>query len=334
MSTCYIFLGDDPENNPQGILDCIWNDFKATYAPFEDRGIYWDQVYEEFSPVPSDMNEYDLFLVCSNMIDTLNDPHSSFIESPFEAPLVLNDENYSEPFNLFYVKKYLIDEGTLTNDEMILWGLFKPTVSKHPVGYINISGFDGNEIGNDGFSLWVKTIDDIIQFFLMNTDSIVLDIRNNTGGFESNMEYLAKRFIAEKKTYLKSCARNGPGYNDFTDYIYKGLEPAETPYTKSTVLLTNKGTISAAEWFTLVLRIQDHVTHIGGPTRGALSARIVRPLINGWKYTLSIQKVRGPEGEIIEGRGIQPKILVSNTWDELSKNKDRQLEEAISLLNQ
>jgi C-terminal processing protease CtpA/Prc len=96
-------------------------------------------------------------------------------------------------------------------------------------------------------------------------------------------------------------------------------------------MLTNKQTISGGEWFTLALRSQSHVTHVGGTTNGAFSLSLERSLINGWIYSVSVQKVTDMAGKCYEGIGISPEHETTNTEAGLAANKDKQLEDARDL---
>jgi hypothetical protein len=346
LSACNVFLGTEPDDSPQAIFDRIWNDYKETYGAFEDRGVNWNEVRKKYAPlISSGMSDYYLFLVCSDMINTLNDLHSG-LTSPFGNSASLNEnwsmlnnravhasvhgslnEDHSGIANrgaaYINVNEYLNDGYKETGEGKLLWGTFKSDKSKRPVGYISIQGFGLPVFGSDIIPSWVKEIDGIVKSLLKDTDALVLDLRYNEGGIGSNMEYIAARFTSVQKPYIKSCTRNGPGYNDFSPFKTWEIKPAETRYTKPIVLLTSYETVSAGEWFTMALRTQAHVTHAGGTTRGALSAMAVCPLINGWSYTKSVQKVRGPKGEKIEGRGIEPDISLD--WD--------MLRQALALLN-
>jgi len=69
LSSCQIFLGPDPDNNPRGIFDRIWTDFDETYALMDVKGINWNDVYNKYSPrISSDMNDRQLFEVCADML--------------------------------------------------------------------------------------------------------------------------------------------------------------------------------------------------------------------------------------------------------------------------
>jgi hypothetical protein len=328
LSACQVFLGPDPDNNPRGIFDRIWTDFDETYALMDVRGINWNDVYNTFSPrISSDMGDRQLFEVCADMLKTLNDAHV-YLSSPFAFSNSgeLYDNSNKEPFSLEVVKKYLNGGGTTTNDGMFLYGTFS---SKPEAGYIYIAGFASGGIGIAQTQDWARAIDGIVQS-LNNASSLVLDIRGNTGGLISNVDYIASRFTSEQKDYAEVRTKNGPGRNDFTAPVIHTTTPAGSRYTKPIVLLTNKQTISAGEWFTLVLRSQSHVVHAGGTTCGAFSVSLERSLINGWLYSISAQKVTDMAGICYEGTGITPEYKVSNREGELAADRDTQLEYAMN----
>ena len=326
LSACQVFLGSDPDNNPRGIFDRIWTDFDETYALMDIRGINWNDVYDNFSPlISSGMSEQELFGVCADMLKTLNDAHV-YIMSPFAYSNSGGrfDVVNKEPFSLEVVKKYLNNGGSSAGDGMFLYGTFS---SKPNVGYIYIAGFAHGSTGTAQSQDWANEIDGIVQS-LADTDALVLDIRGNRGGLPANVDYIAGRFVSTQKDYVEVRTKNGSGRNDFSSALSNAIKPAGTRYTKPIVLLTNKQTISGGEWFTLALRTQDHVTHAGGTTNGAFSLSLERSLINGWIYSVSVQKVTDMNGICYEGTGITPEYVISNTEAEIAVNKDTQLEYA------
>ena len=102
-------------------------------------------------------------------------------------------------------------------------------------------------------------------------------------------------------------------------------------YTKPVILLTNAQTMSAGEEFTMALVSQSHVTQVGNHTCGVFSLSLERCLANGWKYSVSVQKVTDPEGNIPEGKGIVPSAenLILNP----SVSQDLQFKRARELCN-
>jgi hypothetical protein len=330
LSSCQVFLGPDPGRNPKDIFDRIWTDFDETYALFDVKGINWNDVYRTFSPlVSSGMSEQQLFDVCAGMLKTLNDAHV-YIMSPFASSNSGGrfDVVNKEPFSLEVVKNYLNNGGSSAGDGMFLYGTF---LGKPRTGYIYIAGFASGSTGTAQSQGWAKAIDGIVQS-LADTDSLVLDIRGNRGGLPANVDFIAGRFASVQKDYVVIRTKNGSGRNDFSSSLSNAVKPAGSRYTKPIVLLTNKQTISGGEWFTLALRTQSHVTHAGGKTNGAFSLSLERSVINGWIYSVSVQKVTDVAGICYEGIGITPEHEEANTEAELAAGKDRQLEYARNLL--
>jgi len=332
ISTCSVFLGSDPDNSPQGIFDSIWNDFNKTYALFDIKSIDWDSVYDtHVGRIYSGMGDRELFKVCSDMLGELNDAHVRIASSfeYFNSGDLYGTSNM-EPFNLNIIKtNYLNSNHTSTEDGMFVYGTFK---DKPTVGYIYIKGFAYEE-NTGGSQDWVKTIDSINKN-LSGTDSLVLDLRANTGGLPANVDFIANRFAAVEKDYVSVHTKNGTGRNDFSSPVYYTIKPEGITYTKPVILLTNAQTVSGGEWFTLALRSQSHVTHAGSVTTGALSLSLHRFLVNGWSYWVSVQIVRDMQGICPEAIGITPENqhIKTNTVERIALNIDDQLEYALSIL--
>jgi C-terminal processing protease CtpA/Prc len=322
-SACHIFLGPDPDSSPRGIFEYIWNDYNETYALFNVKGINWNEKYAEYSPqIQDDMSDYDLFRVCAKMLNSLNDFHV-WLSSPFAFSFFWDYNDYDDYDNykdydyaMIYwersgyldiksIRNSLKDEGTLIGkpNSYFLYGTFKERLN---IGYIYISDFNDYVIGVDVIPDWTKEIDNIVKSLRDTTDALIIDIRSNGGGLGSNVDYIASRFVSVEKPYLKSRVKTGPGTNDFSAFKTWTIKPAGITYTKRVVLLTNEGTSSAAEWLVMALRTQPHVIHMGSKTAGGFSPRIVRPLINGWYYSISVMEVTDINGKCFEGEGIHP----------------------------
>jgi C-terminal processing protease CtpA/Prc len=141
-----------------------------------------------------------------------------------------------------------------------------------------------------------------------------------------------------KADYIRISSKTGPGRNDFSTPVTHRIQPDGIRYTKPVVLLTNIVSVSAAERFTLALRNQPDVTHMGTTTRGALSSRMARPMINGWYYTISADKVEDINGICYEGVGIRPaaEFIFSGDWDEWEEpgnRPDKQLNKVLEWLS-
>jgi carboxyl-terminal processing protease len=336
FSSCKFFLGPEPDIGHSEVLKSLWNDFNNIHANLDFRmsanNMYnnWYDVYHNkqtgyAQKINSGMSEESLFEVCADMLEELKDPHVSLFSSDYGYRSYITGVN--ENFNLDKTRSYLKGNGNAGYNKFI-FGTFS---SDPDIGYIYISEF----LYEDNEQESGSAIDSIINA-LEKTKVLVLDVRNNRGGDIYVMEYIAARFASESKDYCKLINKKGPGPNDFSSpiiYTIKSIKEASGNmygYTKPIVLLTNKNTVSMAEWFTLALRTQSHVTHIGTATCGAFSPRKDRFMINGWVYSISPGRVTDMNGNNYEGIGISPdkkEHIIANT----TNNTDKQLEEAFKI---
>jgi len=335
LSACQLFLGQEPDTSPSEVLKSLWNDFNNIHANLDFRMSgnlkynSWHDVYHNKQNgyalrVSTDMSEEALFNVCANMLKELNDPHVGLYAPGKFASSYVDNREY---FNFSHVRSLLIGDG---NDEYknFLYGRFKTNPN---IGYIYISSFISEKPEAEGQE-WGRAIDKIISA-IADTNALVLDVRSNRGGELFSMEYIASRFVSEQKDYLLTRTKTGPGQNDFSKpkvHTVRSVQKSSNNqygYTKKIILLTNRNTVSAAEWFTVALRTQKHVTHVGTPTCGAFSSRNDRFMINGWIYSISPEKVTDINGTYYEGVGKSPnnEHIIENTTD------DDQLDYALEL---
>jgi hypothetical protein len=311
LSACNVFLGPEPDTSPEAILYGLWNDFDKMHAYLDFRMSHnkkynsWDDVYynetigyrRELQKLYPYVGEAQLFSLCARMLGELNDAHVG-LRTP---DIPWSSIGGSGRLNLESIRGYLQEDGSAQYTNF-LYGTFK---LEPQIGYINILSFTHPYLKPGNAEEWAEKINAII-ISLYNTGAIVLDIRYNGGGDPWAMEYLADRFAAKAKDYLKESVKIGPGRNDFSIPQIRIIKPAGTRYTKPIVLLTNGDSVSAAEWFTLALRTQNHVIHTGTPTHGAFSGRVERPMVNGWIYRISPYRITDMDGNCYEGIGISP----------------------------
>jgi hypothetical protein len=312
MGACTVFLGPEPDTGPQAVLKSLWDDFNEIHAYIDIRMSNnrdfesWEGVYEHYnSLLQEDSGGRALFYICSDMLGELADPHVSMFApgGNFFWPKADDAQKIEESwFTLALIRdKYLIDRG-INRGGYFTYGVFIEPYNN--IGYLHIASF----IDNDKLAQkdWALEIDGIVESYGDDIKAIVIDIRNNSGGSCPIAEYIAARFSSVQKNYMQASAKNGPGRNDFAPPMTFRVKPEGTRFTKSIALLTNKASVSAAEWFTMAMKTQRHVTHVGTPTRGAFSPKTSRPMINGWYYTISAFRVTDMNGKCFEGTGISP----------------------------
>ena len=146
-----------------------------------------------------------------------------------------------------------------------------------------------------------------------NASGIILDLRNNPGGFVDQLMRVASQFVPRGTVLL----------------IEEDREGAQTPYaTERTgiaqdiplVILVNNNTASAGEILAGALQEAGRAQVIGEPTFG--TATVLRPfnLDEGASIRLGTTQWLTPDGEVVRGRGITPdqQVILSNWSDILS----------------
>jgi hypothetical protein len=319
LTACNVFLGPDPNiNDPKEVIKDLWAGIDETYAYFDRKkalnpSFDWDKVKDRYlEKANSVTNRSELYDLCKEMLDVELKAYHSLLYAlplPYGKYSKVGGTGYWEP-NEYYVKNM--------NSEYTNFHFGRFNVPNDNIGYIGIASFyvDGDD------KSWVERINEIIKQ-LKDTDAIILDVCGNPGGDVKNTEYIANRFTQKEEPYCKEYTKNGPGRNDFSAPEIHTIKPParETErYTKRIALLTHGGSFSSAEWFTLALRTQPHVTHIGERTCGGFTSGMTRRLINGWYYSVPNRRLEDITGNCWEDFGIAPKILIKNNkidWPDL-----------------
>jgi C-terminal processing protease CtpA/Prc len=162
----------------------------------------------------------------------------------------------------------------------------------------------------------------------------VVDLRGADGGDELLARVIAREFCAAPTVYARSKFRDGPRPTDFGPVYDRTLEPSDRPFTKPVVCILGPGCVSSGEGLAQMLVCSPNVTSIGLPTRG--SSGNPRPFkLPGVPVTIVFSRWVDlmPDGQPIEGRGIQPRIRV-DVPDIAFKDKDPIWERAVELLRE
>ena len=133
-------------------------------------------------------------------------------------------------------------------------------------------------------------------------ERLILDLRNNEGGWVEQAEEAAARFLpAGSGIYVQ---RDGDGEEEEEAIVPEGNEPLDVPL----VVLVNKGSASSAEILAGALRDNDRAELVGGTTFGAETVLEERPLKDGSAILLATAEWLTPDGDAIKGSGIEPDV--------------------------
>lgn len=194
----------------------------------------------------------------------------------------------------------------------------KSSVLDNHIGYIQIVSFMGGTTPNE----FVEALENT-----KNTDSIIIDLRGNTGGLLDNAVFIANMFIQQGKI-VDIIYRNG----------YKktiSANPDQKLLNKPVVVLVNGASASASEILSGALRDYKKAKLVGKKTFGKGLVQKVVPLPNQTGVNITIARYLTPNGTDINKLGIKPDVEIGNDFDFYLNNnkKDIQLETAKDILN-
>ena len=137
-----------------------------------------------------------------------------------------------------------------------------------------------------------------------SSDQLILDLRNNGGGYLNSVSAVASLFLAENKVVMTEQYASGP------DDVIK-TSGGQLTNIHNIVVLVNQNTASAAEVMTLALKQQrDDVTIIGTTTYGKGTVQVSRTFSDGSALKYTTAKWVSPDGTWVNGVGITPDVEV------------------------
>ncbi len=161
------------------------------------------------------------------------------------------------------------------------------------MGYIRISEFDGNTAAQ-----FRKAIGD-----MGGIDSLIIDLRNNPGGFLSTVNEIADIILPEGNiTYIEY--KNGEKKYYKSDAAHLDMNIA---------VLVNQNSASASEVLTGAIKDYGAGTIVGTTTFGKGVVQDSFRLRDGSCVKLTVAKYYTPNGVCIHGTGIKPDVEVFST---------------------
>jgi carboxyl-terminal processing protease len=155
-------------------------------------------------------------------------------------------------------------------------------------------------------------------------EGLILDLRRNPGGGLDATVDVADMFL-DDGVIITQVDRDG------RETVYEanpGHEAGDLPV----VMLVGPGSASGSEVLAAALRDHGRATLIGEKTFGKGSVNHIRQLSNGGALYVTIARWRTPNGELIEGVGLEPDVSVALTPEDAQADRDTQLFAAIDFL--
>lgn len=164
------------------------------------------------------------------------------------------------------------------------------------------------------------------EMLAQNPDGLILDLRNNGGGFLNTAVDISSEFMTDGVALYEE-------YGDGTRDSY-ALQDGGLAIDIPMVVLVNGGTASASEILASALQDYGRAQLVGETTFGKGSVQISRNLSNGQgALRITIAHWLTPEERQIDGIGLEPDVVVPLTDEDAQAQRDPQLDRALELLN-
>ena len=157
---------------------------------------------------------------------------------------------------------------------------------KPGVGYIDMTrGFN--------YTTTDELLDALDRLHAKGMTSLVLDLRNNPGGFLDQAIHVAEVFLRSGQRILTQKGRNG-----YRDNVYESRN--NSPDMTPLVILINENTASASEIVAGAMQDHDRALIVGQTSFGKGLVQSIIPLEYGAGLTLTSAKYYTPSGRLIQ----------------------------------
>ncbi len=209
-----------------------------------------------------------------------------------------------------------------TRDVTITRGVIKVDSVKTEVLDGNIYKIEISNFNDDTEMLFNRAIEEILT---KDIKGIILDLRNNPGGYLDTSVEVSSEWIEEGPVVIER-------FGDGTERKYEARGSARLK-DYPTLVLVNMGSASASEIVSGALQDYKKGVILGEKTFGKGSVQSLEPFSDGSSVKITVAKWLTPNGTSISEEGISPDIEVEYTLEDYEEEKTPQLDEAIKTLN-
>src|SRR3989344_1296259 len=182
------------------------------------------------------------------------------------------------------------------------------------IAQIKLLKFGGSTNGE-----WDKVVRDIVKN--PKVKGIIVDVRNNPGGFLQSSVDIAGEFVETGKTVVIQEMTSGSR----EEFTATGLARLKS---YPTVVLVNQGSASASEILAGALRDIRGLKLVGETTFGKGTIQEPQDLDGGAGIHITVAKWLTPKGTWVNDNGLEPDVKIEDNPDTA---EDEQLQEAIGL---
>jgi C-terminal processing protease CtpA/Prc len=317
---------ESTSSSPIATLTAFYELFKENYAFFDLYENDFEGKYQKYKQLVDEKTDKEtLYQYISDMVEGLNDGHISITLgdkefSPYtDQPTWYNQEQMTVITDV--IKERFVKDYAYEADRKIIYGNMDEST-----GYILLKCM-GDE-GSNHTKSFSKAMDKIMKQF-KNKETIVFDLRFNSGGYDSVGLMIASYFTKDTyEAYGKQAYYKG----EYTPLQSIKVKPADMYYGGKVILLTSKYTISAAETFVqdMIANPNLDITVIGEESAGFYSDSIPKKLGDDFWVSMSNECYYTSNGKALEGQGSTPDVKLPINYEDAKNGQDKALEWIVS----
>ncbi|MBA3047558.1 S41 family peptidase [Candidatus Falkowbacteria bacterium] len=195
---------------------------------------------------------------------------------------------------------------------------------------------DGNTISNNNDNVYIIKItnfnDDTLNLFneavreiiAKNPSGIILDLRNNPGGYLETAIEVSSEWIEEAVVVAEQFSEEKK-----LEYLSRGRARLKD---YPTIVLVNQGSASASEIVAGALQDYGKAKIVGMQTFGKGSVQALQKLKDGSSVKITVAKWLTPKGNCINEEGITPDEEIDLTIEDYEAGNDPQMDRAVEIL--
>lgn len=287
-----IYLNEDITNDLEEQLNGKYNGVGIEISMSDNNEIVIARIFSNSPAEKAGLKAGDI-LINLDGVD-LKDKTSSYVADTIK-------KGTKESFELTYKRDGKSNTIKITRSSVII----ESATSKEydNVGYIKIDTFSANTS---------EQVENLINKFSSKVTSLVVDVRNNSGGYLTTAREVSDLFIEKGKVIYQLKDKN----SKITKYTAK--DGVEREFNKISVLINN-GSASASEILALALKESANATIIGVKSYGKGTVQEAETLSSGAMVKYTTAYWLSPNGNSINEVGIKPDIEVKDFDAQLTK---------------